>query len=90
LIRLEKYDNARASSDKKKAASEVKSYVNQFSSIRKKFEDMITRTRMLANPEGYVPDQNHHHHLANGTINSDWMYVYELALNNRILNTISD
>ncbi len=41
-------------------------------------------TRILNNPADYIPDQNHHAHLANGTINNDWMYVYELAMNQKI------
>jgi hexosaminidase len=31
-----------------------------------------------------VLDQNHHEHLANGTKNDDWMFVYELAMNKKI------
>jgi hypothetical protein len=37
-----------------------------------------------------VLDQNHHHHLANGTLNNDWMYVYELALNEKIKKQLTD
>ncbi len=40
----------------------------------------------MANPAEYILDQNQHHHLANGTNNSDWMYVYELAMNLKINN----
>jgi hypothetical protein len=90
LVRLEKYDRAKTSAEKKEAAKSVRSYVNNFSVIRKKYENLITKTRVLHNPSDYVPDQNHHQHLANGTINSDWMYVFELAMNKVILEKFSD
>jgi hypothetical protein len=58
--------------------------VDQFPERRKHFENVFSQTRFLSNPAGYMLDQNGHHHLANGTVNSDWMYVYELAMNKKI------
>ncbi|MEO5998015.1 MAG: glycoside hydrolase family 20 zincin-like fold domain-containing protein [Chitinophagaceae bacterium] len=83
LLLLEKFDNA-SGGDKSAQKDEVKNYVADFDTLRKKYEDVFSKTRILANPADYVPDQNHHHHLANGTNNSDWMYVYELAMNAKI------
>lgn len=79
LLKLEQYDKAKSVADKRKASHELLAYSDSFSDIRKSYEDLTTRTRMLHNPDDYLLDQNHHHHLANGTRNSDWMYVYELA-----------
>jgi hypothetical protein len=90
LIRLEKYDQAISTGDKKQVAKGVRSYANSFSEIRKKYENVTTKSRVLHNPADYMPDQNHHHHLANGTVNSDWMYVYELALNESIVKKFSE
>lgn len=84
LVRLEKFDRAEAGAQKKSAAAAVKSYANSFSVIRKNYENIFTRSRVLHNPQDYLMDQNHHAHLANGTKNSDWMYVYELAMNEKI------
>lgn len=84
LLRLEKYDRARTASQKNEAAKVVRSYAETFSVIREKYENVVTRSRILHNPPDYLLDQNHHAHLANGTINSDWMYVYELAINDSI------
>jgi hypothetical protein len=84
LVRLEKYDRAQAGAQKKSAAAAVKNYARTFSAIRKNYENVFTRTRVLHNPKDYLMDQNHHAHLANGTKNSDWMYVYELAMNEKI------
>jgi hypothetical protein len=89
-LKLEKYDKAKSPSEKKQAAHEVKAYAESFADIRKSYEDISTRTRVLHNPSDYLADQNHHHHLANGTNNSDWMYVYELALNKTIEKKFAD
>ena len=84
LLKLEKYDKAKSSSEKKQAALEVKNFAAGFADIRNSYESITTRTRVLQNPPDYLADQNHHHHLANGTNSSDWMYVYELAFNESI------
>ncbi|HEX8279000.1 MAG TPA: glycoside hydrolase family 20 zincin-like fold domain-containing protein [Segetibacter sp.] len=83
LLLLEKYDNASAS-DKFGVKDDVTKYVGNFITIRNKYEQVFSKTRILTNPADYILDQNHHDHLANGTNNSDWMYVYELAMNSKI------
>ena len=50
------------------------------------FENVFSMTRILNNPADYILDQNVHEHLANGSNRSDWMYVYELAMNSKINN----
>jgi hypothetical protein len=44
---------------------------------------------MLGNPAGYQLDSNFHHHLANGSNNTDWMYLYELPMNKKIMEWLS-
>jgi molecular chaperone GrpE (heat shock protein) len=83
LLLLYKYDNTSAAS-KPAVKEDIKSYVTSFRTIRNNFEQVFSKTRIMANPADYVLDQNHHDHLANGTNNSDWMYVYELAMNSKI------
>jgi len=39
---------------------------------------------MLNNPEGYQLDSNLHEHLANGTNNTDWMFMYEIPFNTKV------
>jgi hypothetical protein len=89
LLLFEKFDNATAT-EQASAKDEVKKYSESFPTLRNNFEEVFSRTRMLANPAGYTLDQNHHHHLANGTNNSDWMYVYELAMNSKLREWLSD
>lgn len=83
LLFFEKYDNASSEADKRAAKENIKKYVNNFGQIRNNYEQVFSKTRIMANPPDYIPDQNHHDHLANGN-NSDWMYVYELAMNSKI------
>lgn len=35
-------------------------------------------------PEGYVADQNHHHHLAALDCGDDWMFLYELPMLSKV------
>jgi hexosaminidase len=79
LMLFEKYDQAPAK-NKNAAASEISKFIDRFSKVRSDFEAVYARTRILGNPEGYQLDSNLHDHLANGTNNTDWMYMYELPM----------
>jgi molecular chaperone GrpE (heat shock protein) len=83
LLALQQYDNA-SSTNKQVASNDVKQVVSNFSTIRSNFEDVFSKTRILNDPEDYQLDENHHEHLANGTKNSDWMYMYELPMNAKV------
>jgi hypothetical protein len=84
LLLLAAYDKETSPGGKKAALRKLQDNVNNFRQIRKNYEDVFSRTRILVNPEDYVLDANGHHHLANGTVNNDWMFVYELAMNDKI------
>jgi hypothetical protein len=83
LLLLKKYDKASAAG-KPIVKQAIRRYVDSFSTVRQNFETVFLETRFLTNPADYTLDQNHHKHLANGTINSDWMYLYELPMNTKI------
>ncbi|MCW3110589.1 MAG: glycoside hydrolase, partial [Segetibacter sp.] len=83
LLLLEKYDNV-SGTDKGAVREDIKKYVSDFNTIRNNYENVFSKTRIISNPADYILDQNQHHHLANGTVNSDWMYVYELGMNAKI------
>jgi len=55
-----------------------------FQKTRSDYEEVFSKTRFLHNAEGYILDQNNDRMLANGTNSSDWMHVYELAMNKAI------
>ncbi|KAA5544982.1 glycoside hydrolase family 20 zincin-like fold domain-containing protein [Adhaeribacter rhizoryzae] len=84
LLLLAEYDKTKVARQKKEAAQQVQQYVNNFPVLRKQYEEVFSKTRFLQNPAGYQLDQNGHHHLANGTNNSDWMYVFELEMNKKL------
>lgn len=84
LLLLQKYDKVLSSSDKQLEKQKIKKYVNDFAEIREKYENVFSKTRVLSNPADYILDQNQHPHLANGTLNNDWMFVYELAMNRKL------
>ncbi|GEO04521.1 hypothetical protein AAE02nite_21850 [Adhaeribacter aerolatus] len=86
LLLLDEYDKTKAAGAKKAAAQQIQQYVNNFPNLRKQYEEVFSETRFLQNPAGYQLDQNGHHHLANGTNNSDWMYVFELEMNKKLNN----
>jgi hexosaminidase len=86
LLLLQKYDKTIPIADKKAVQLQIQKYVNSFGEIRRHYEETFSKTRMLKNPDGYILNQNNpdHSHLANSTANNDWMYVDELAMNNKI------
>jgi hexosaminidase len=83
LLLLEQYDNAPKKEMKNKAML-IKKQVDDFTSVRARFEATYSKTRIMGNPEGYQLDSNFHEHLANGTNNTDWMFRYEIAMNSKI------
>jgi hypothetical protein len=83
LLLLERYDKA-SLNDKKETGLQLKKFVDDFTLLRKGFENIYSESRILGNPEGYQLDSNFHKHLANGTNNTDWMFVYELAMNRKV------
>lgn len=83
ILLLKDYDQA-GPADKKQKFKEVLGYVRSFDSTRHAFEKVFSQTRQLRKPEGYQIDQNHHHHWANTTLNSDWMFLIEMQMNKAI------
>ena len=84
LLALEVFDNAPFASTGE-AKRMVLDLVKEFSETRQQFENVYATTRMLYNPTGYLLDQNQHQHLANATMGPEWMFVFELAMNKKIL-----
>lgn len=91
LLLLEAYDALALSSPERQAArQQISDHVERFTEIRRAFEDVFSKTRFLANPAGYQLDSNVHHHLANATNTSDWMYTYELAMNRKVTDWLAN
>jgi hypothetical protein len=90
LLRLEAYDQLKPSPAKEEARREIRALLDRFPAIRAAFEQVFSKTRLLQNPADYRLDSNFHHHLANATNTSDWMYVYELAMNRELEKWLAD
>lgn len=83
LLLLQQYDKA-TPVNKKGYAERITDYLNSFPAIRSQLEKVFSETRIMGNTAGYQLDSNFHEHLANGTNNTDWMYMYELPMNEKI------
>lgn len=80
ILALDAYDMAKNDASKEKALKQIKNVCEYFTDMRKKLEEVYSKTRFMNNPEGYISDLNHHNHLAALTNNSDWMYLYEIPM----------
>lgn len=52
--------------------------VRKFDAIRENMEHVYSQIRILNQPEGYQLPMNHHAHLAIQSVDSDWMFWYEI------------
>ena len=48
--------------------------ISAVNSLRKKFEEVYSKTRILEKPNSYILDQDHHNHPANQSKNFDWQF----------------
>lgn len=80
LIALENYDKAKGNEERKESLRQIEKICSYFKEMRAQLEAVYSSTRFMSNPDGYIADQNHHHHLSALTNNSDWMYLYELPM----------
>lgn len=89
LLMLEKYDKATTTKGKNEVGKDILQYVNSgFDKMRADFEKVYSQTRFMKNPDGYKLDQIRH--LANGTNNSDWMFIFELAMNRKVSQWLNE
>lgn len=90
LLGLEKYDNAKNETERNAVIKELNQLCDDFKVMRKNLEAVYSKTRYMQNPEGYIADHNHHSHLAALTNNSDWMYLYEIPMIQKVQKWIED
>ena len=77
-------DNALSTEDEAKMIKDLQNLVYEFKEVRKQFEDVYSKSRILNKPSDYILDQDHHRHPANQSINFDWQFTAELMLLNKI------
>lgn len=78
LLALRDYDNATTPNDRLAAIKHLKELQEKFVALRKTFESVYAKTRILEKPENYILDQDHHVHLANQSLNFDWQFNAEI------------
>ena len=79
LFALQAYDIAQPGREEQEALEVIQMLRLDFNSIRSELERVYGQTRILDKPPGYLLDQDHHHHLANQSVNFDWQFGAELA-----------
>jgi len=87
IIALEKLDLSKEIDyPKKTELNEIRNIEDKFNSLRKKFEEVYSKTRILEKPNSYILDQDHHNHPANQSKNFDWQFFSEIYLLEKIEN----
>jgi hypothetical protein len=75
---LQTYDIAMKGKERQEALAILQRLPEEFDSIRAQMEEVYGRTRILNKPEGYLLDQDHHHHMGNQSLNFDWQFWSEI------------
>lgn len=84
LVALEAFDKAKNKEEHRLALTQIKILCNYFKEMRFQLEEVYSQTRFMQNPDGYIADQNHHHHLSALTNSSNWLYLYEIPMVQKI------
>ena len=77
ILALAAYDAAKDDAARDEAIKEITAVCDYFPVMRSKFEAVYSQTRFMENPDGYIADLNHHNHLSARTQSSDWWFLYE-------------
>jgi len=77
LLALQSYDLAHED-QKQNLLKKIRRLPEEFKILRKEFERVYSKSRVLDKPDGYFLDQDHHVHLANQTISFDWQFLAEI------------
>jgi hypothetical protein len=88
VMELMAYDIAQPGREEEEALARLELLNQEFLSLRAELEQVYSQTRILNKPEGYILDQDHHHHLANQSINFDWQFWCEIYFLEKLENQI--
>ena len=75
---LQTFDIAMKGKERQEALAILQQLPEEFDTIRAQMEEVYGRTRILNKPEGYLLDQDHHHHMGNQSLNFDWQFWSEI------------
>lgn len=85
LLALSAYDIERDAS----SLSDLCHCMEEFATVRENMEQVYFKIRYVNQPVGYMLPMNHHAHLAIRSLNSDWMYLYELDMLKQLRDFLS-
>ena len=57
-------------------------------SVKDRFEETYSKTRIINKPQNYILDQDHHNHLANQMLSFNWQFTAELMMFEKISNQL--
>ncbi|MFK5972924.1 MAG: glycoside hydrolase family 20 zincin-like fold domain-containing protein [Flavobacteriaceae bacterium] len=77
LLALKAYDTSKTTEEEIEAVNKLRVLQGEFTDLRAQFELVYSKVRILNKPKGYILDQDHHHHLANQSLNFDWQFHAE-------------
>lgn len=80
ILALRDYDLATHEQQREEAQMKLAEVCSSFSSMRTRLEEVYSKTRFMEQPAGYIEDMNHHNHLSAKSQNSDWLFLYELPM----------
>jgi len=86
LLTLQSYDKAQGN-QRQDLLKKVQRLPEEFTALRKEFERVYGKSRVLNKPEGYILDQDHHVHLANQTVSFDWQFLAEMLFLKKLENS---
>lgn len=86
LVSLSEYDYKRDFP----SLNNLRLCIEKFSVVRQNMEHVYSQIRDLGQPKGYKLPMNHHAHLAIQTVNSDWMFLYEINFIKELLRYLND
>lgn len=78
LMDLQFYDMATAGREREEALDSLQHLPQEFEALRREFEEVYGRTRIMHKPHNYILDQDHHRHMANQSLNYDWQFWSEI------------
>ena len=90
ILALNAYDTAKDEAGRSKALEEITHVCDELDTVRSGLEKVYSETRFMEQPEGYIADLNHHNHLASKTNNSDWWFLYEIPMVEKVRNWLDN
>lgn len=90
LTALNNFDTSKNKDDEVTALTEIKKLSSEFKKVRSELETVYAKTRILSKPDNYILDQDHHTHIANQSLNFDWLFWGELYFLEKLEQSINN